>query len=142
MNGTTPRHVIPRERKRVEGSSQVAGFILWWFFIQRGGFLHSADAAVGMTNLRGGFVSLHRLSLQRFPERHIGRSLRFRWWVVPFNRTGSICNAHGTAHRPFPTVSLKGITFNQRSLNRPFLCSPDFICNIAHTNNCPLSTVN
>ena len=46
---TTLRHVIPRERKRVEESSRVADFILRWFIIQRGGFLHSADAAVGMT---------------------------------------------------------------------------------------------
>ena len=49
MNDTTHRYVIPRERMRVEESSQVADFILWWFFLQRGGFLHSADAAVGMT---------------------------------------------------------------------------------------------
>ena len=46
-----PRHVIPSERMRVEESSQVAGFILCWFFVQRGGFLHSADAAVGMTSV-------------------------------------------------------------------------------------------
>ena len=32
QNGTTPRYVIPRERKRVEESSQVADFILCWFF--------------------------------------------------------------------------------------------------------------
>ena len=49
QNGTTHRHVIPRERMRVEGSSRVASFILCWFIIQRGGFLHSADAPVGMT---------------------------------------------------------------------------------------------
>ena len=29
--------------ERVEESSQVADFILWWFFHQRGGFLHSAS---------------------------------------------------------------------------------------------------
>ena len=51
LNGTTLRHVIPRERKRVEESSQVADFILWWFLPQRGGFLHSADATVGMTSV-------------------------------------------------------------------------------------------
>ena len=78
LNGTTPRYVIPRERMRVEESSQVADFILWWFLYQRGGFLHSADAAVGMTYLGGGFVYPRRLYLQRFPERHAGRSLRFR----------------------------------------------------------------
>ena len=30
--------------------------------------------------------------------------------VVPFNRTGYTCNVPGTAHRPFPTVSLNGFT--------------------------------
>ena len=65
MNGTTYRHVIPSERKRVEESSQVASFTLRWSFLQRGGFLHSADATVGMTYLRGDFVYPHRLSLQR-----------------------------------------------------------------------------
>ena len=34
MNGTTPRHVIPRERKRVEESSQVADFTLRRLFLQ------------------------------------------------------------------------------------------------------------
>ena len=51
MNETTYRHVIPRERKRVEESSQVADFILCRSFPQRGGFLHSADATVGMTSV-------------------------------------------------------------------------------------------
>ena len=51
LNETTYRHVIPRERKRVEESSQAASFILCWFFLQRGGFLHSADATVGMTSV-------------------------------------------------------------------------------------------
>ena len=110
--------------KRAEESSQVANFILWWFFHQRGGFLHSADAAVGMTYRGVVPFCLHGLYLQRFmamnhrryigctvifgstvhphgvlfatpPERHTGRSLRFRWWVVPFNRTGCIRNAAG-----------------------------------------------
>ena len=85
----------PEGAKRVEGFSRVAGFILWWFIFQRGGFLHSADAPVGMTYLRGGFVYPRRLFLQRPPERHTGRSLRFRWWVDSFNRTGCICNVAG-----------------------------------------------
>ena len=51
LNGTTYRHVIPRERMRVEESSQVASFILRWFFLQRGGFLHSADAQ-GLNDIR------------------------------------------------------------------------------------------
>ena len=46
-------------------------------------FLHSADAAVGMTYRR----------------------------VLPFIHTGYICYVHGTAHSPFPTVSLKGPLF-------------------------------
>ena len=59
-----------------------------------------------MTYLRGGFAYLHRLFLQCVPERHTGRSLRLRWWVLPFIRTGYIRNVPGTAHRPFPTVRL------------------------------------
>ena len=34
--------------------------------------------------------------------------LRTHRWVIPFIRTGCIRSAPGTAHRPFPTVSLKG----------------------------------
>ena len=117
--------------KRAEESSQVANFILWWFFHQRGGFLHSADAAVGMTYVSGLIVT--DLNVQRFrltpdgdessplhcvtPFNCTGYSrnvaggrlppLHARRWVIPFNRTGYICHAPGTAHRPFPTVSLK-----------------------------------
>ena len=36
--------------------------------------------------------------------------------VVPFNRTGYICHAPGTAHRPFPTVSLVGGTVQPQKL--------------------------
>ena len=171
-----------------------------------------------MTNLRGGFVSLHRLFLQRFPERHIGRSLRFRWevdsfihtgciryvawrWiiaatlrgsirpyrlyserggrqiaaptvtlvgsaaqphrfylqrggrqiaaptgVIPFNRTSSIRNVPGTAHRPFPTVSLIGVFFYKTYSKSGHVRSPNncqlSIVNCQLKNNCPLSTVN
>ena len=42
----------PEGAQRVEGSSQVASFILWWFFFQRGGFLHSADAQ-GLNDISG-----------------------------------------------------------------------------------------
>ena len=31
----------------------------------------------------------------RFPERHTGRSLRFRWWVDSFIHTGCIRNVAG-----------------------------------------------
>ena len=65
QNGTTPRHVIPRERKQVEESSQAASFALYWFIFQRGGFLHSADAAVGMTK-GGTFLRIRLLFLQHF----------------------------------------------------------------------------
>ena len=41
LNGTTPRHVIPIG---VEESTQVADFTLRWYFLLRGGFLHSACA--------------------------------------------------------------------------------------------------
>ena len=52
--------------------------------------------------------------------------------VVPFNRTGCIRKAPGTAHRPFPTVSLVGGFFTQRiSKTGTFV-----------TNNCQLSIVN
>ena len=50
LNGTTPRYVIP---SGVEESSQVADFTLRWYFLPRGGFLHSACATVGMTGVSG-----------------------------------------------------------------------------------------
>ena len=125
----------PEGMQRVEGSSRVANFILWWFFFQRGGFLHSADAQ-GLNDISGGrfygfaycFYNIsrrpaalirlaqasqlpprealvpcrtaHRLNLTLFypegpPERHTGRSLRFHWCVVPFNRTGYTSNVAG-----------------------------------------------
>ena len=65
LNGTTYRHVIPSERMRVEESSQVASFILRWFFLQRGGFLHSADAQ-GLNDIFGAFLRIRLLFLQHF----------------------------------------------------------------------------
>ena len=62
----------------------MASFILWWFFVPRGGFLHSACATVGMTK-RGNVFWYYRKQFRPFT-----------------------C---GTAHRPFPTVSLKGGRF-------------------------------
>ena len=109
-------------------------FTLCWFLYPRGGFLHSADATVGMTKM-GTFSGIIRnSSVLSGAERHTGRSLRFRclvdsfnrtgyirnvaggrlpplrsrWGVVPFNHTGSSRYVSGTAHRPFPTVSLIG----------------------------------
>ena len=95
LNGTPSRHVIPRERMRVEESSQAASFILCWFFIQRRRFLHSAGAPVGMTERRYVFW-YYREQFRPFgPERHTGRSLWFRWWVDSFNRTGCIRDIAG-----------------------------------------------
>ena len=95
----------------------------------------------------------------RFPERHIGRSLRFRWrvdsfnrtgyfrnvaggrlpplrahrWVVPFNRTGYNRNAPGTAHRPFSTVSLIGAFFYPTCLKTDtFVTSENCQLSIVH----------
>ena len=64
-------------------------FILRWFINPRGGFLHSADATVGMTKMGDVFWYYQK---------------QFR----PFGR--------GTAHRPFPTVSLLGGFFQPHGL--------------------------
>ena len=59
----------------------MASFTLCWFFLQRGGFLHSADAE-GLNDIAE------------------------RWFCLP---TQVVFAAFpGTAHRPFPTVSLVG----------------------------------
>ncbi len=55
--------------------------------------------------------------------------------VVPFNRMGYNCNAPGTAHRPFPTVSLIGVFFCTNVFQKRAL--PSTI-----TVNRKLSTVN
>ena len=81
--------------------------------------------------------------------------LRFRWRVLPFNRTGYIRHAPGTAHRPFPTVSLTGPFFqptwfkNARFLNRAEKRNyapkrKNCQLSIVHCQlkNCQLSTVN
>ena len=70
-------------------------------------------AAVGMTYLRGGFVYPHGLFLQRFPERHTGRSLRFRWWAVPFNHTGCIRNAAGGRLPPLQYICSESPCFQR-----------------------------
>ena len=57
--------------QRAEESTQAANFTLRWFIIQRGGFLRSADATVGMTDLKGGFIYPHRLySLRAMAMNH------------------------------------------------------------------------
>ena len=55
--------------------------------------------------------------------------------VVPFNRTGYIRGVPGTAHRPFPTVSLVGAFLNQRIPKQDM-----FVIRIIV--NCSLSIVN
>ena len=61
-------------------------------FCNLSGFLHSACAMVGMTSSGTFLVFVETSSVLSGAERHIGRSLRFRWWVVPFIRTDYICN--------------------------------------------------
>ena len=82
--------------------------------------------------------------------------LRTHRWVIPFTRTGYIRSVPGTAHRPFPTVSLIGLFFNQRGSKTPVLCllrtKRDHVpkrkncqLSIVHCQfgkNCQLSTVN
>ena len=101
---------------RVEESSQVACFILCRFFLQRGGFLHFADAPVGMTSLggvvpfthAGYFCNVPRNGTQAVPYVFAGRWILsatrvvFGTWygdgssplhcVIPFNHTGCIRN--------------------------------------------------
>ena len=109
MNGITYRHVIPSERKRAEESSQVAGFTLCWFFLQCGGFLHSACATVGMTEGTT-FLRIRPLFLQHLtPPRgpHQART------GEPASPKGSSCTvlsglwfigtAQGKAPRPSPS---------------------------------------
>ena len=42
----------------------MAIFILWWFILQRGGFLHSANATVGMTDVSG--LAVTNVNVPRF----------------------------------------------------------------------------
>ena len=88
------------------------------------------------------FHSTARVIFATPPERHIGRSLQFRRWVVPFNRTGYIRHAPGTAHRPFPTISLIGVFLNQR-VSKRIRPSPITVnCKLSTVNSNKLSTVN
>ena len=103
----------PEGMQRVEGSSRVANFILWWFFFQRGGFLHSADAQ-GLNDISGGaFLRIRLLFLQHFtPSRgpHQARP------GEPASPKGSFCTVllgvwfTGTAQRAAtrPSPSGKG----------------------------------
>ena len=128
----------------------MADFILWLFLVLRSGFLHSANAPVGMTE-RGDVctnsptvsrifqvapllisqgcalpaspegkllyrdlgcrIFIGNSSVLKRAERHIGRSLRFRWWVGIFNQR--ILRTGGTALR---IVETTGATVNLSSL--------------------------
>ena len=57
----------------------------------------------------------HRQSID-FDSLRGAPPLRTHWWVIPFIYTGDICHAPGTAHRPFPTVSLGGGTIQPHRL--------------------------
>ena len=105
----------------------MTSFILCWFIAQRGGFLHSACAAVGMTKenvstdsptVSTAFYVAPRPSSgsprrASFPQgkllfrvgRHTASFLRRDNRKVP-----------GTAHRPFPTISLVGNTIQPHRL--------------------------
>ena len=67
------------------------------------------------------------------PERHIGRSLRFRWWVGVFNR--GILRAGGTMLR---IAATSGAMVKLSTLRNCQLS----IVNCQLGQNCPLSTVN
>ena len=83
----------PDRVKRAEGSTQVASFPLWWFLYQRGGFLRSANATVGMTDVFALVVT--NSNVPRFRLTPDGGRLPPLHCVVPFNRTGCNCNVAG-----------------------------------------------
>ena len=68
----------------VEESSRVASFILWLFLIPRGGFLHSADATVGMTCRGGWYRSTKRVIFVTIPAPRRGwMAMNHRRYIVP-----------------------------------------------------------
>ena len=52
---------------------------------------------------RRGSIQSARVIIATLPERHIGRSLRFRWWVDSFNHTGYKSNVAGGRLPPLRT---------------------------------------
>ena len=63
--------------------------------------------------------------------------------VVPFNHTGSIRDVPGTAHRPFPTVSLTRLLFQPTWFkNVRFLTRGSNRNHAPKRKNCQLSIVN
>ena len=79
---------------RVEESTQVASFILCWFFLQRSGFLHSADAQGLNDKPEGGSVYPHRLYMQRLMAMDHRRYIA---WSIQPHRLYSKRGGRGTA---------------------------------------------
>ena len=65
----------------------MASFILWWFFVKRSGFLHSANATVGMTQW-GTFVRIRLQFLECFT---LPRPSSVRATPCQLPRRGSFC---------------------------------------------------
>ena len=86
LNGTTHRHVIPRERMRVEGSSQVASFPIRRILLLLGKIPPLRYAPVGMTDVSGLLVT--NLNVPQFRLTPDGGRLPPLHCVVPFNPTG------------------------------------------------------
>ena len=76
------------------------------YFCNLSGFLHSADATVGMTYLGGGSVYPHRLFLPRPRNGTQAVPYVFAGGWIPFNRTGCIRNVAGGRLPPLQTLSL------------------------------------
>ena len=114
----------------------MADFTLRLYFLPRGGFLHSADATVGMT--QWGDVSTNSPTVSR--AFYVSPPLISQGCALPASPGGSFCTVVsgvgvcrkqfrpftcGTAHRPFPTYFNDWIEVN----------------NVGRSNNCQLSTV-
>ena len=119
MNGTTPRHVIPTEMKWSGGI-----FPSGKFYLTQVIFATWEDSSTPLC---------------------CGRNdMSGRWFR--FIHTGCFRNVSGTAHRPFPTVSLIGMCFNRR-ISKTDTSVPNN-CQLSNVNcqlkivHCPLSIVN
>ena len=126
--------------QRVEESSQVAGFTLRRLLLLLGKIPPLHFISVGMTCRW--VVPFNRTGCIRNVA---GGIVAAPTGVVPIIRTGYILDAPGTAHRPFPTVSLIGVFFNQRIPKTSVFCFPRFHLAAPVTRitvNCQLSTVN
>ena len=73
---TSPCYVIPSERSESRNPRKWQISHCVGIFLPRGGFLHSAGAAVGMTERGDVFSFFEDSSVLSRAERHIGRSLR------------------------------------------------------------------